>query len=66
MNNVEINFDKKSRSLVITIDLKKKGQPSKSGKSFVVASTHGNVDVGNGFKLGLNCFKAIPMDKITD
>lgn len=59
MQNVEINYDKKSKSLVITIDLKKKGTPSKSGKSLVLASTQGNQDIGNGIRLGLNCYKPV-------
>lgn len=47
--------------LTITVDLKKKGEPSKSGKSSVVATTAGIVDVpgGKGAKIGLNIFKSV-------
>lgn len=57
MQNIEYVVDKKSHKLVITIDLGKKGQPSKSGKSLVIASTKGNADIGNGIMLGINCYK---------
>lgn len=43
--------------LVITIDLKQRNGKSKSGKSFQVASTLGNITVpGTSVKLGLNAY----------
>jgi len=57
MQNIEYMVDQKTKKLIITIDLKKKGTPSKSGKSLVIASTQGNADIGRGIKLGINCYK---------
>ena len=44
--------------LIIEIDLAEKGQPSASGKSTVLGSTRGNIDVPgcSGVKLGVNCY----------
>ncbi len=57
MENIEI--DVKDNKLIIVIDLSKKGTLSKSGKSSVIASTHGNHTVsGTDFKLGLNLYKS--------
>lgn len=46
--------------LTIEIDLSKDFGPSKSGKTIVVASTLGNVDVADhdGMKMGLNIYKS--------
>jgi hypothetical protein len=46
--------------LTITVDLKKTGTPSASGKSLVIATTRGIVPVpGNdAVKVGLNVFKS--------
>lgn len=49
--------------LVITIDIseaaRKAAQPSKSGKTRVVASTHGNVALADaGVTIGLNAYFA--------
>lgn len=53
MRNVKTEV--KNSQLIITIDLKEKGQPSKSGKNNVVASTGGLVEIaGTDGKLGLN------------
>lgn len=54
--NLEINVvDGKA---VITIDLKHPGEASKSGKSRVIASSYGNIDIpGTDIKLGLNCYE---------
>jgi hypothetical protein len=43
-------------TLTIVIDLSNDAGPSKSGKSLVIATTSGNVDIGNGVKLGLNVY----------
>ena len=56
MTNIDLS--KEGDILVIKIDVSQDHGPSKSGKNIVVASTRGNVDVGDGIKLGLNCYKA--------
>jgi len=43
--------------LTIKINLKSKGIASKSGKTNVIASTRGFLEVGDGFRLGLNLIK---------
>jgi ABC-type uncharacterized transport system YnjBCD ATPase subunit len=55
--NVELKVD--GTKLVITIDLSRSIGPSKSGKTTLVATTGGNIDVPgvNGLKLGLNMYK---------
>jgi hypothetical protein len=52
---VEVEGD----TLVIRIDLTSDQGLSSSGKSRIVASTHGNMLVGNGVKLGLNCYRPV-------
>jgi hypothetical protein len=51
----------KGNNLIITVDLTQDHGPSKSGKTIVVASTLGNVNVpGDEFghiKIGLNVYK---------
>ena len=56
-----VNIEHKivGKTLTITIDLSKKGAASKSGKSIIIATTSGNADLGNGVKLGLNCYTPI-------
>lgn len=59
MKNVEIHVD--GNILTIKVDLTKEFGPSSSGKTIIVASTEGNVDVsGSGVKVGLNCYKPRP------
>ena len=57
MTNVQMSV--KDNKLVITIDLLAKGQTSASGKSEVIASTHGNVTAPDrpDIKIGLNVYK---------
>jgi hypothetical protein len=55
MENVKV--EKKGNSLVFTVDLSTKVGDSKSGKSVVIATTGGNVDVGDGIMVGLNVYK---------
>lgn len=58
-NNV--NIDVKGTKLIIEIDLKAEGSPSKSGQNIVIASTAGNKAIAtpNGqVTLGLNLYKA--------
>lgn len=55
-----ITISRKGDTLVITITgLNGKGTPSASGKSLVLASTHGNVTVpgSTDLKLGLNLYR---------
>jgi len=54
--NVEIKVAESK--IVVTIDLKQAGVPSKSGKTMVIASTHGNIAIaGTGVILGVNAYK---------
>ncbi|KKL23127.1 hypothetical protein LCGC14_2428550 [marine sediment metagenome] len=48
----------KGKKLTIEIDLAKRFGQSKSGKSDIIATAAGNVDIGDGIKLGLNCYVA--------
>lgn len=43
--------------LELRIDLGHEHGPSKSGKTTIVASTQGNIEVAPGVKLGLNVYK---------
>lgn len=56
MQNVEFNV--KGNKLTITVDLSKEFGLSKSGKSVVIGSTLGNVNLGNGVMMGLNIYKS--------
>jgi hypothetical protein len=63
MKNVELNHDKKSKKLHITIDLDQCYGDSKSGRTTIVASTEGNVRIDPDqpdLKLGLNLFRTKP------
>jgi hypothetical protein len=42
--------------LIITVDLDRKGTPSQSGKSLVVATTRGNQTIGD-VTVGLNVYR---------
>jgi hypothetical protein len=42
--------------LIITVDLDREGTPSKSGKSLVIATTRGNVRIGD-VSVGLNVYR---------
>lgn len=56
MQNIEM--DVKDKILTIKIDLSQKGELSKSGKSFVIATTSGNTAVpdNKNIKIGINVF----------
>lgn len=46
--------------LVIRVDTNGEGSTSKSGKSSVIGSTNGNVDVpGSDLKIGLNVYRPL-------
>ena len=55
-----IGIEVKGKVLTITIDLSVKGNASASGKSIVLASTKGNVEIPGapGVKLGVNVYRA--------
>ena len=55
MKNVEVTV--KGTIATITVDLSKEYGPSSSGKTIMVASTEGNMDVIPGVMLGLNVYK---------
>lgn len=56
MKNVEMQVE--GNILTIRVDLTKEFGPSSSGKTTIVASSEGNVDVpGSDIKIGLNCYK---------
>jgi len=55
MQNVTI--EKKGTKLTIEIDMSKEQGRSKSGKTIVLATTQGNIEVEPGIYLGVNCYK---------
>jgi len=57
MKNVEMAVAKDK--LTLTIDLTKEFGKSSSGKSIIIASTEGNIDVPecDGVKIGMNVYK---------
>lgn len=57
MRNVEFKVDK--NKLIITVDLSKDGKASKSGKSTVIGSTEGNVEIPGQDNLyaGINIYR---------
>ena len=56
---VNVEMDIQDNLLTIRVNLSKEQGPSKSGKTIVIASTQGNIDVPGqpGVKLGLNVYK---------
>jgi hypothetical protein len=54
MQNIKTKIEK--NVLTIEIDLTERQGLSKSEKNDIIASTGGNVDLGEGIKLGLNCY----------
>ncbi len=58
MTNVEHSV--KDGKLTIVVDLKKVCGPSKSGKSMIIATTHGAMSVADGgkvFQVSVNVYK---------
>ena len=57
-----VSFTRKGDKLIIELDISeatlKAAQPSASGKSLVIGSTHGNQNV-EGVVVGVNCYKPI-------
>lgn len=58
-----LKMEIKDNKLCIEIDLDKNEGHSKSGKSVVVASTHGNAMIAGGFKVGVNIYRPLSKDK---
>jgi hypothetical protein len=58
MKNVKTTI--KGNKLVIEIDITQENGLSKSGKTMIIGSTCGNVNLGNGVTLGLNAYKPAP------
>jgi hypothetical protein len=53
-----VNFKVTGTALTIEVDLSKSFGPSKSGKTIIIASTQGNVNIpGGGVVCGLNIYK---------
>jgi hypothetical protein len=56
MKNVEMHVD--GNILTIKVDLSKEFGPSASGKTTIIASTEGNVSIGDREeKIGLNVYR---------
>ena len=57
MKNVELKVEQ--GKLIVTVDLTKELGPSSSGKSVMIATTEGNVDVPGAphVKIGLNLYR---------
>jgi len=60
MKNLGTNIaaEVKDNKLTLVIDLEHRGGRSKSGKTTLVATSHGNIEVPNsdGVKIGINAF----------
>jgi hypothetical protein len=46
------------KKMTIEVDLDTEGEPSKSGKSKVISSTHGNKHVGD-YMVGINIYQKV-------
>ena len=57
MKNVEMQGE--HGKLIVTVDLATELGPSASGKSVIIATTEGNIDVPSapGVKIGLNVYR---------
>lgn len=56
--HVTVQNGKKGKRLIIEVDLSAEGQPSKTGKSVVIATTHGNKAVPDAnVMLGINVYR---------
>lgn len=50
-------FEVRGTELIIRVDLNSNLGPSKSGKTTMIATSSGNVEVAPGVKLGLNVYR---------
>ena len=55
-----VRFSSKDGLLTIVIDTTKNSGKSKTGASYLVGSSGGFQDVGDGVSLNLNCIRIIP------
>lgn len=57
-----VSMQRSGNKLVIEVDLSKAGSPSSSGKTLLVATTEGNIDVPglDGGKIGFNIYVPNP------
>jgi hypothetical protein len=57
--NVKVSVDEKAKTLTVVLDLSQDHGPSSSGKTNIVGTTEGNIEIPGfpGYKLGVNCFK---------
>ena len=53
-----VTIERQGDKLIITADISGPGQPSASGKTTVLASTHGAVKTSDGINVNLNIYKA--------
>ena len=63
VNNIDI--ENNGQLLTLRVNLAEKGEVSASGKSIIVASTHGNFELPNGFVLSMNVYKPVKKKKVT-
>ena len=56
LKNVQVEV--KGTSLVLTVDISKRLGPSASGKTILIGTTGGNVEIAEGIKVGLTVFTA--------
>jgi len=54
---LNVTTETKGKKLIITVDTSEEHGLSKSGKTKIIASTRGNVDVGDGVFVGLNVYR---------
>ncbi len=55
--NIKMTVDEKTNTLHLEINLSAKGHSSSSGKSEIIASSRGYIQVGDGIALNLNVCK---------
>lgn len=52
-----VTYEVQGKKLTIQVDLSAEGRRSASGKTVVIASTRGNVEVADGVFVGLNVYR---------
>lgn len=58
-SNIKYEWSSDEKTLIVTIDATRDEGKSSSGKSTVIASSHGAIDVGNDMQLNLNLYKRL-------
>lgn len=56
--NVKIERDEKTGEIIIRINPAETHGPSASGKTVIVGTTHGAIQLENGIALNVNCYKS--------